>query len=68
MQVQTGLAGLEVSDERPGIAALELGDMLAAVGLPGQAGTAWQQGLVALQGWTAAMGLKEMQVQAEGWH
>ena len=66
VQVQTGLAGLEVSDERPGIAALELGDMLATLGLPGQAGTAWQQGLVALQGWTAAMGLKEMQVLKGG--
>ena len=62
VQVHAGLAGLEVSDEHPGIAALELGDMLAALGLPGQAGTAWQHGLVALQGWTAAVGLKEMQV------
>lgn len=42
--------------------------MLDALGLPGQAGTAWQQGLAALQGKTAAMGLKEMQVRAWGWH
>ena len=68
VQVHAGLAGLEVSDERPGIAALELGDMLVALGLPGQAGTAWQQGLAALRTWMAAMGLKEMQVRAWGRH
>ena len=66
VQVHAGLARLEVSDERPGVAALELGDMLFALGLPGQAGSAWQQGLVALSGWTAAMGLKEMQVRVGG--